>query len=244
MKRFLPLLLTPFVFLIAQLPFPGSSGGGAGGGSTVTVAAPYVTISGTKYVASTMWPFTAFFSGSFLDSVTSTLTAGTNGSELISCACNAVNSWYSIAATTSIEAEISGIVGASNAIIATDTGGIWLCDSTNGKVYSLEVIISDANASGGVTYVSLLQWTLAACSGTPSSGTGLTSYVIAPASVYHLKLSKSGGNLITQISFDAGQTYSQLDSRAVGTISKGGFDVRSGTANQTVNMTVLSSVVN
>jgi len=231
------------LILSAVLSGDSFSGGSGSGGTTVTVAAPYITVGGVKVVMATGWPFTAFFSGSFLDATTSTLTAGTNGSELMSCVCSNANSWYSISATTSVEAEIGGLTADSNAVTAQYTGGIWMCDTTNGKLYSLETVTNAASASSGLIYVQLVSWTLAACAGTPSAPTALGQFQIVPASPLHFKLSKSASNLITQTSMDAGQTYTQLDSRAIGTITKGGVHVRTGSASTTVNMTVLSVVV-
>lgn len=221
---------------------PGGSTAG-GGGTTVTVAAPYITVAGTKYVAATMWPFTAFFSGSFLDAQTATLTAGANGSELVSYNGNNTNSWYSVAATTSIESELQG--GCSNNATALNCSvGIWICDTTNGKVYELESI-NNATANQNADVILYVSWTLAACAGTPSAASVLVQTSLTKSGIDHFRLLKSGGNLLASYSLDAGQTYIQLDSRAVGTLAKAGVVLRAGaTGGTVVNANYLSTAVN
>jgi hypothetical protein len=219
-------------------------GGGGGGGTTVTVAAPYITVGGTKYVGATMWPFTAFPSGSFLDGNTCTNTAGANGSELMSCALNVANAWYSVAATTSIEAEFAG--GGITTLTATNVvvSGIWMCDTTNGKIYTIDVVTAGVSGNLNVIDMQTTSFTLAACSGTPSAGAVRTAAFPVPLnSTIHAKLLKSGGNLLFQISMDGGQTFSQVDSVAVGTLAKAGYQVRD-TGNFTALLTAYSTVIN
>lgn len=216
----------------ACLPYAASSGGG---GTTVTVAAPYITVAGTKYVAASMWPFTAFFSGSFLDAQTFTITAGTNGSTLLGFTTAGTNAWYSVAATTSVEAEF--YIGAIPAGSGSPAYGIWVCDNTNGKIYSFEV--------NNATLLSAT-WTETSCTGTPSSPSSIVSYPFpnGQSGLWHLKLVKNGGNVLGQASLDAGQTFVTYLTQAAGTLTKGGIDMRSTGSETTQNMNVLSVAVN
>ena len=231
------------IFFIAicsfsQIPLPGSGGGG-GGGINVVVAAPYITVGATKYVAATMWPFTAFFSGSFLDANTCTLTAGTNGSELESCALSTANAWYVKAATTSVEAELQALV-ATTGLTNSEAAGIAICDTTNNKIYALFIVA----ATGSLQYFyELVSYTETACAGTPTAASVLGQFPVVTNGISHMKMSVSGGNLITQISNDGGQTYIQLDSRAVGTIAKAGTVIAT-TGNITATATFLSIAIN
>lgn len=240
MKKFL-ILVAISITLLAQVPFPG--GGGSGGGNnTVVVATPYITVGATKYVAATMWPFTAFFSGSFLDANTCTLTAGTNGSENVNCSLTTTNAWYSVAATTSIEAEFQSLI-ATNILTTIPAGGIWMCDSTNSKIYALEEVVPGAGqANAAIPVIQLSTWTETACAGTPNTPAVVANFPLLTTGILHLKLAKSGSNILSQVSQDSGQTYITLNTTAVGTITKAGIDAReSGTA--TVNMTFLSTAV-
>lgn len=215
---------------------------GSGGGTTVTVAAPYVTIGGTKYVAATLWPFTAFFSGSFLDGQTASLTAGANGSELMSYPGGTnTASWYSVAATTSIEMEFQGTTSL-NSNASQGYIGVWLCDNTNGKVYDVVLL---GNASPATVWF-FASWTLAGCTGTPSAQSTIGQFEVITNGIGHVKLAKTGSNLQALVSYDSGQTYTQLGAnQSVGTLTKGGILLQqSGAANTIVNATILSVAVN
>lgn len=245
MKRYIPFLVVLLVAGCSLIADSFNGGGGSGSGTTVTVATPYITVGSTKYVAATMWPFTAFFSGSFLDANTCTLTAGTNGSENVSCNLSSTSSWYSTTATTSIEAEFSAVVSNNN-LSGSPTAGIWICDSTNGKVYDLEAETTAGNVNNAQQFIQLSTWTLASCAGTPSapSVSGSFPWIGSGNGLVHLKLAKVGGNIISSISQDGGQTYTQLNSTAVGTIAKAGISVRAGSATTNVSATFLSVVIN
>lgn len=219
------------------------------GGTTVTAVAPYINIGGTKFVAATMFPFTAFFSGSFLDAVTCTLTAGTNGSELFNCGINNQNSFYSVSATTSIEAEITGSFTTANDLGAGNTfmtNGIWICDSTNNLLYTLE-FVNTFTTTATKTSWQVTQWSETACAGTPGTAVVKSQSTINGMTlpVLHMKMSKSAGNLSAQISMDGGQTFSSLaiGTIALGTIAKAGIVVRNG-GNDPVQMNILTAVVN
>lgn len=215
------------------------------GGTTVTVTAPYITIAGTKYIAATLWPFTAFFSGSFLDAQTATLTPGTNGTEVVSyTATGNTQAWYSTTATTSVESEFQAL-NSSNHTAFEGIVGIWICDSTNGKVYSLDILNNTGTNSG--VLVEFLSWTLAACSGTPSAATNINTSNMVTNGIVHLKLVKTGSNLQAFISQSATDNPIQLGAnQAVGTLSKGGIVMRASnvTTSDTVNATFLSVAVN
>lgn len=224
---------------------PGGSTAGGGGGTTVTVAAPYITISGTKRVNSSLWPFTAFFTGTFLDTNTVTLTAGANGSEQLSGAINA-NSWYmdNSAATTSIESEFGVVLGATGN--SNSSAGIVIYDNTNSKLYSWEITIANGTNGIGLQETS---WNCASpCNNpvTPSGPSVLVNTQLGTAGTgpYHLQLIKSAGNLLARTSGDAGQTYTQYNSTAIGTITQAGVSVRGSNASNTIAATFLSTLVN
>lgn len=223
----------------AQVPFPGGGGSG-GGGTIVTISAPYIVVSGTKYVAETGFPFTTFFSGSFLDANTCTLTASTSGSENFSCNLTTANAWYSTTATTSIEAEFKGANNTSGISTIQGDVGIWICDTTNSKIYLLEASQAGGNAN---IFYQFTSWTETACAGTPSGASTLGQFEPLTNGILHFKMSKNGGNLVTQISQDGGATYQTLDSRAIGTIAKAGVSFRTFSTN-IINGTFLSTVVN
>lgn len=221
------IIFTGMLYLSAQailLPVLGAAGGG------VTVATPYVIIGGIQYVASTMWPFTTFFSGAFLDSNTSSITSGANGSTLFTFApAGAANSWYAVAATTSIEAEFQ----AGPTVAGTVDVGIWVCDTTNGHVLSWEFQQGEFLSAS---------WTLASCAGTPSSPTNVVAYpVLNESGPIHLKISKSGTSVFNQLSWDGGQTYTTFTTiTGVGTIAKAGVDLRSNNATAALIANYLS----
>ena len=248
MKRYIPLLAVLIATGCALIADSFTGGGGSGSGTTVTVATPYITVGSTKYVAATLWPFTAFFSGSFLDANTCTLTAGTNGSENLSCNLNNARSYYSVAATTSVEAEFSSLTSTSSITNAGYGAGIWICDSTNSKLYAFQVLMEASTATSANFWLQVSSFTLASCNaGTPSVESTITQAPITNGNlVNHLKLVKSGGNLLAQVSQDGGQSYTQLASQAVGTLSKAGVMVNgfSGVGAATISATYLSVAVN
>lgn len=216
--------------------------GGSNGGTTTTVAAPYITVAGVKYVAGSMFPFTAFPACSSLDAQTATLTANTNGSETVSyTSTGATNFWCSVAATTSVEAEFRGL-GTTNSSALNQIGGIWICDTTNSKLYSLDV---NANTTSGQNafLIEFISWTLASCAGTPSVPTGISTGQLLSGGPQHLKLVKVGGNLQALVSTSGGDGYNQIGAnQGVGTLSKAGVVIRTGAAQTTV-VTFLSTPI-
>lgn len=231
------------LLLILAVVVSGDSFGGAGAaGTTVTTAAPYVTIGGTKYVMETGFPFTAFPACSSLDAQTATLTANPNGSETITYTGTSTNFWCSVAAATSVETEFRG-VGTNNSNSLSIIAGVWMCDSTNGKVYSLD---ANSNVVGGQNafIIEFISWTLAACSGTPSAAVGITTAQELFAGTQHFKLVKTGGNLQAFVSLSGGDGYTQIGaSQAVGTLSKGGVVIRTGASATTSVVTFLSTPI-
>ena len=205
---------------------------GGGGGTTVTTAAPYVVIGGTKYVASTMYPFTALFSGSFLDAQTFSVTASANGNVVSKFTpSGANNAFYSVAATTSIEAEFVTGPGSSNLAFS----GIWMCDSTNNTVWIME-LSADA--------IQTFSATLSGCNaGTPSAFGSVNTYSKMVPQPQHFKLSVAAGTLSFMLSLDGGQTFTTLRTQAVGTVGKAGIAMRSNGANTVFQLTNWLSVV-
>lgn len=239
----LAVTLIGFFVIKAQIPI-GGGGNGGGGQSSTTVAAPYITISGTKYVAETMWPFTAFPTCSSLDAQTATLTAGTNGSEAISySSAGSTNFWCSAAATTSVEAEFKGGCG-TNSLTITCIIGIWICDTTNSKLYDIELINNPTSGQASAP-IEFSSWTLTSCAGTPGTQVVIGNFPRTTKGTMHFKLVKVSTNLQALVSDDAGQTYYQVGaSQAVGTLSKGGVTLRAGVGATVTNATFLSTVIN
>ncbi len=191
------------------------------GGTTVTAAAPYLSIGGTKYVAQTMWPYTAMFTGgTYLNANTTTITTGTNGSTLLLNS-GTSDAWYSTTASASIEAEFAMASAATN----TSTSGyiesgICLYDSTNSLLRCIYLLNAQVSQSGGGN-LTRLQCKTDAYTGSGSPGTE-TTYTEDPiaGNFVHLKAYVSGSTYYLQYSLDGGQNYVTLQSGSVGTITK------------------------
>lgn len=195
---------------------------GGGSGTTVVPLPPYLSIGGVKYIAASMFPFTALFSGSFLDAQTFTISTGTNGDSLTQFVGTSVNSWYGTAAASSIEAEWTNLAGQQIGASPT-VSGVWLCDSTNGKLYAVELVALQ-NAPPVYQTVS---WNLPGCSGTPSAPAGVQLFSLILGSPLHARLIKSGSNLLMQISLSGGSSFQTLQTiNSVGTIAKAGIELR------------------
>lgn len=203
-------------------------------GTTVSALTPYISIAGIKYVAQTMFPFTALFSGSFLDTNTFTTTASANGDVQANFTPGGpANAWYSTTATTSVEAEFS--MGYSNS--SGNFSGIWICDSTNNNIWVLEITSNNGLQS--------FSSALASCNpGTPGAFSNVQTYAAqTPTTLQHFKLSVSGGTLTFAVSLNGGKTFTIVRTQSVGTISKAGIVMRSGGANSVFQITDWLSVV-
>jgi hypothetical protein len=219
--------------------------GAGGAGTTVTAAAPYINIGGTKYVASTMWPYGAFPTCTSLDANTLTATSGATGSKKLvsNQAVGGGGIYCGVTATTSIEQEFS--VGSSSVGSPTGTGnylvGNWIYDSTNAAIYVIGVkFAEEASTSAIDAHPSLwvLQYSYTG-SGTPAFVAQVGYQTGVPTKNLHLRIAKSGGTLTASYSDDGGATYTPAYSVAAGTISQAGAYLDGGTT-----MTILSSVIN
>jgi hypothetical protein len=146
-----------------------------------------------------------------------------------------------IAATTSIEAELSAVANIQLNGGNSGTVGVALCDTTNGKIYSLEIIGTTSTAVLPSVVFQSAAWTLAACAGTPSAATSITVHSILTTFPAHVKLVKSGSNILAQYSQSGGSSYTTIATfGGIGTVAKAGITIR----NNQMNVDWLSVAVN
>jgi hypothetical protein len=222
-----------------------------GSGTTVIAAPPYVSIAGTFYdhdfYAVTKPPtfssgctFTSGFT--WLNGVTpSSCATGTNGNQVIQTT-SAINAWASESGSTSVE----GVLNAASNLSGTGfvNAGIWIYDSTNGKIYTANAVTTGAVPA---YEVSVQIWTCSSpcTSANPAfSSNAITAFPGAYGfgNNLHAKLSVSGTTLTAAISLDGGVTFTPLITETVGTITKGGYEIQ-GAASTTLSENIESILV-
>lgn len=215
----------------------GAACGTGGGGTTVSAAAPYIVIGGTKYVGATLWPYTALFSGSWLGSgagYTGSITSGANGSSLITPPSSPTVDiqFYGVSATTSVEAEYN-MQSANTA--ASMCIGTWVHDTTNSVLYLFGPCSTASTSATNAYYFQSLSYSSgnpgACCSALDHSPSTWPNGL--PGSVIHTKMSVSGGTLSCQISGDGGQTFYTADTHSIGTVDLAGVYVSGEKSGQT-----------
>lgn len=195
--------------------------------SASTSCPPYWCIGSNKYVAASGYQATLPGTLTYINSVTPTFSqAGTNGDLVIGGASQ--NVFSSATATTSIEGEFS--VLSLQTLDPTSTsngaGGICLWDSTNSKLWCLNVGIVVWGSTNYVTAeVGLDSWTYTG-SGNPTSGTQIFALPITSNIDVHLKLAVASGTMTPYVSLNGGNVFFPISAWAesVGTISKGGIN--------------------
>jgi len=208
--------------------------------NAVSAAPPYLSLSGTKYVAATMFPAVIpnFTGWTYLQGTT-TNTTGANGSVLLENHSSTTDAWFGTTASASIEAEFN--VGSYDITSSSSAGfyfaGIYLWDSTNNFLYTLTLynFINENPGANANTTPILLMGKYSYSGTTIGARTTLIDGGVLVWAVPHLKISVSGGTLTAAYSLDGGQTFHPLATQSVGTISKGGLFIGGNGGATTMN---------
>jgi len=181
-------------------------------GGNFSAAAPYYSNGTHSYVAATGYQAT-FPSGTptWINSVTPTVTAGTNG-DLLFTGTGAY--WAELSGTTSTEAEFSS---SSSATAATDVG-IWMYDSTNSRIWAFSIEAETTSSPALIVNSYVYSGT-----GNPSFQMNWLKAVLAPSQVLHFKLSKVSTTLHFQVSLNGGANFTDVLTESVGTLADGGY---------------------
>jgi hypothetical protein len=223
-------------------------------GTSVTAAPPYVAIGSTfydsdYYAVTKPGGFSSgcTFSGgswTWLNSVTpTTCTNGTNGNVVVETT-SAIVAWASETATTSVEGVLNATTNASSGFVGA---GIWIYDSTNGKVYDLAEENSASGSAAYGLYLGTYTCTAPCTSSSPVFSTnsllnGVSNGAYGFGRNAHFKLSVSGGTLTAAVSLDGGVTFVPMVTVSVGTITKGGYLIN-GEGSTTLAENIMSILV-
>ena len=170
----------------------------------------------TKPSASPVW----------INSVNPTsLTAGANGNVVV--VGNAGNHIFQTqTCTTSVEAVMRGATFESMSNNYGGSLGVWVYDSTNSKIYKLQIGLTPTSATASYIAAAIDTFTYSGL-GNPSFSSqtfyafgsyGYSDYV-------HLRILKSGSNINYQVTLDGGATYFTIATQAVGTLSQCGYSI-------------------
>jgi len=205
-------------------------------GSSVSPAAPFISFSGTNYVAADMFPFTALFSGTWINSVSGTVSTAPNGDSIVTAgSTNTTDYFYGTTAAASVEAEFNCHFPGNDTLQC----GIWIYDSTNSLLYEF---VYHNEATTGAAKLFLYKWTYNG-TGSPSSMTLEVEEGPPCSSPVHIKLSASGGDLVPSETCNGGQTYLTYPSGiSVGTFASAGISVFTSSTIESV-MDALSVIV-
>jgi hypothetical protein len=210
-------------------------GNAPSGSGSATAAPPYIEISTTFYMANDMYAVTKPPSSpSWINSVApGTITTGTNGDLILQTAGTGTTYFQTESGTASVEAEINAINQAGNG-----QDGIWMYDSTNSVIWALMAFYNSGNVQ-----LCAVEYTYNG-SGNPSFDTDSCNNggIFAWGPWAHLRLVKSGSNLLFEISLDGGGYYRTLYTEAVGTLAQGGVVLSDN--SQAMTLDVASLAVN
>lgn len=204
------------------------------GGTSVVSATPYIEIGSSYYIPSDSMSLATRPNGltGFTSIAGSTATATiTNQSNESTTFANDTGTaaWYAAPTpdTNSLE-----LVATWNNTPGKNTssggGGIWVYDSTGGKLYLLKVT-NDTGGTGGMT-LAFQTWTYNGSS-TPNFSTNGTAAMSPMLGRVHLKVAISGGNATFSYSTDGGVSFITDVVQAVGTIGSVGIEDQWGTLN-------------
>lgn len=195
---------------------------------------PYFYDGTNHYVAATGYTAT-FPSGSptWINSVTPTVTAGTNG-DLLFTGTGAY--WAKLSGTTSTEAEFTSLSSATAA--ATDVG-VWMYDSTNSRIWAFSIESETASSPSLIVNSYVYSGT-----GNPAFQMNFLKAPVSPSQVLHFKLSKVSTTLHFQVSLNGGANFTDVLTESIGTLADGGyFGVGAGGSGAVIG-DVYSLVVN
>lgn len=211
--------------------------------TAVTPAPPYWT-DGTHFYDSDGFQITKPpTSPTWINSVApASYTVGTNGNAIIITAGTGVNYWLSAAGTTSATAEGRASTLGPSASNTSSQWGVWVYDSTNSKIYTVNISIQIATSIAGNP--STVYWVLGtfnyAGSGNPSFSANSTT-ILGSANGWgayaNIRAVKSSTTVNFQLSLDGGQTYQTIISQTgVGTIASSGVHIYDGNNAQNLNL--------
>jgi len=223
----------------------------SGSGTTVTPVPPYIELGSTFYdiVMFAVTKPVACASQVFIGTAP-TCTNGSNGNVVLSSTATNTVYWSKIALSSSIDVDLRVLCSfvAANTSTANGCGiGIWIFDSSNGLVWTIERTAPSATA--GDTFYLNKYTCSTTCPATTQPVYSATNYALGGSWFgpnLHLRLSVSGSTLTYGISEDGGATYQTVNTQTgIGTIADGGiiiYSSNSGNAQAAANL--LSVVAN
>lgn len=205
------------------------------GGTTVTWAPPYLSNGTNSFVASTGYQATKpSTSPTFINSVSPTVTAGTNGDVVLN---GTGTYWAELSGTTSVEAEFQGFTASTSPTAV----GVFLFDTTNSIIYTLG--IQQPGITSGEQTVPINSYTYNG-SGNPAFSANLANFGVTTPGTLHYKIVKSGGTASFQVSLNGGANFITLTTHPIGTVADGGYFMVGGGGGGGVVLDVFSLVVN